>query len=138
MGTEKYPSENEYDEYLSKNGGSSNASTGEDDTTYYFDVNNEAFEGALDRFAQFFISSLFDENSVEREIKAVDSEFSKNKNNDTWRLIRFFQFLLNPQSPFSQFSTGNKDSLNHMKAHDDNLNDEDIEKEYLNRRVQTS
>jgi hypothetical protein len=25
-----------------------------------------------------------------------------------------------------------------MKAHDDNLNDEDIEKEYLNRRVQTS
>ena len=31
-----------------------------------------------------------------------------------------------------------KDSLNHMKAHDDNLNDEDIEKEYLNRRVQTS
>ena len=31
-----------------------------------------------------------------------------------------------------------KNSLNHMKAHDDNLNDEDIEKEYLNRRVQTS
>ena len=118
MGTEKYPSENEYDEYLSKNGGSSNASTGEDDTTYYFDVNNEAFEGALDRFAQFFISSLFDENSVEREIKAVDSEFSKNKNNDTWRLIRFFQILLNPQSPFSQVSTGNKDSLNHKDIRD--------------------
>jgi hypothetical protein len=31
-----------------------------------------------------------------------------------------------------------KNSLNHMKAHDDSLNDEDIEKEYLNRRVQTS
>ena len=111
MGTEKYPKENDYEEYLSKNGGDSNASTAADKTTFYFDVNNEAFEGAIDRFAQFFISSKFNESSVEREINAVDSEFSKNKNNDTWRLNQFFKSLLNPQSPFSQFSTGNKETL---------------------------
>ena len=68
MGIEKYPDENDYKDYLSKNGGASNAFTKLDKTVYYFFVNNTAFEGALDRFAQFFISSKFSESSVEREI----------------------------------------------------------------------
>ena len=67
MGSKKYPSENEYGEYLSKNGGSSNAYTEEDKTIFFFDVSNEAFEGALDRFAQFFISSIFSAGSVDQE-----------------------------------------------------------------------
>ena len=113
MGTEKYPSENDYDDYLSKNGGFSNAFTKDDKTVFYFDVNNEAFEGALDRFSQFFICSLFSEGSVEREINAVDSEFSKNKNNDTWRLDQLFRSQLNKESPFSQFHSGNKETLNY-------------------------
>lgn len=49
MGTQKYPSENEYNKYLSEHGGSSNAYTAADHTNYYFDVAPEAFEGALDR-----------------------------------------------------------------------------------------
>ena len=113
LGTEKYPEENEYDDYLTKNGGDSNAYTDIDKTIYYFNVNNDAFEGALDRFAQFFISSKFYKDSVEREINAVDSEFSNNKNNDTWRLDQLFTSQLNPQSPFSQFHTGSKETLNH-------------------------
>ena len=91
MGTEKYPSENDYEDYLSKNGGTSNAFTSIDKTVYYFNVDNKGFEGALDRFAQFFISSKFSEGSVEREINAINSEFSKNKNNDTWRLDQLFR-----------------------------------------------
>ena len=113
LGTEKYPSENDYDDYLTKNGGESNAYTDDDKTIYYFNVNNDAFEGALDRFSQFFISPKFNKDSVEREINAVDSEFSKNKNNDPWRLDQFFKSQLNPKSPFSQFHTGNKDTLNY-------------------------
>ena len=66
MGTEKYPSENDYDGFLSKNGGESNAFTDMDKTVYYFNVDNDAFESALDRFAQFFIASKFSEWSVER------------------------------------------------------------------------
>ena len=113
MGTEKYPSENDYEDYLSKNGGESNAYTDLDKTVYYFNVDNDAYEGALDRFAQFFISSKFSEGSVEREINAINSEFSKNKNNDTWRMYNFFKSQLNPKSPFSQFSTGNLETLSH-------------------------
>jgi insulysin len=51
MGTDKYPLENAYSNYLSKNSGTSNASTSTDRTIYYFDVSNEGFEGALDIFA---------------------------------------------------------------------------------------
>ena len=32
-----------------------------ENTNYYFDVKQEFFEGALDRFAQFFIKPLFDQ-----------------------------------------------------------------------------
>jgi insulysin len=73
MGTCKYPSENEYSKYLSEKGGSSNAFTAGEHTNYYFDVNSPHLEGALDLFAQFFISPLFLESCQNRELLAVDS-----------------------------------------------------------------
>jgi insulysin len=36
-------------------------------------VNYEYLDGALDRFAQFFISPLFKPDANDRELKAVDS-----------------------------------------------------------------
>ena len=38
LGTEKYPAENEYEDYLGRNGGMSNAYTDMEDTNYYFNV----------------------------------------------------------------------------------------------------
>ena len=111
MGTTKYPSENEYASYLSKYSGSSNASTSSDRTIYYFTVSNEGFEGALDRFAQFFISPLFNEGSVEREITAIDNEFSKNINNDSYRFTQLKNSQMKKESVFNRFSTGNKQTL---------------------------
>ena len=118
MGTKKYPSENEYEDYLSKNGGESNAYTDLDKTIYYFDVDNDAFEGAIDRFAQFFICPTFNEGSVERELLAVDSEHCKNKNLDDWRFYELFISQLAEDSVFNKFSTGNKETLNHPDIRD--------------------
>ena len=118
MGTEKYPSEEEYGDYLSKNGGNSNAFTDLDKTIFYFDVDNEHFEGALDRFAQFFISPKFNEGSVERELNAIDSEFSKEKTDDEWRICQIFRSELVKDSPFTNFATGNKQTLNHPNIRD--------------------
>ena len=111
MGTEKYPSENDYQDYLSKNSGLSNAFTAPDRTVYYFQVSNEGFEGAIDRFAQFFISPTFNEGSVEREINAIDNEFSKNLNNDGWRFMQLKYNDSKKDSVFNKFSTGNKSTL---------------------------
>ena len=61
----------------------------------------------------FFISPRFNEGSVEREINAVNSEYSKNKNNDTWKNYQLFKSELAKDSSFTKFSTGNKETLNH-------------------------
>ena len=45
-------------------------------TNYHFDVKPNALHGALDRFAQFFIDPLCKADALEREVMAVDNEFS--------------------------------------------------------------
>ncbi|MEQ2210136.1 hypothetical protein XENOCAPTIV_008851 [Xenoophorus captivus] len=54
LGTEKYPKENEYSQFLSEHAGSSNAFTSGEHTNYYFDVSHEHLEGALDRYICLF------------------------------------------------------------------------------------
>jgi insulysin len=66
---------------------------------------------ALDRFAQFFIKPLFLEDTLDRELRAVDSENKKNLQSDTWRLHQLNKSLSNPKHPFCHFSTGNYDTL---------------------------
>ncbi|XP_056465442.1 insulin-degrading enzyme isoform X1 [Gadus chalcogrammus] len=111
LGTEKYPKENEYSQFLSEHAGSSNAFTSGEHTNYYFDVSHEHLEGALDRFAQFFLCPLFDESCKDREVNAVDSEHEKNLMNDAWRLFQLEKATGNPEHPFSKFGTGNKLTL---------------------------
>ena len=104
LGTDKYPSENEYEKFISAHGGMCNAFTSDDHTNYHFDIAPEhlhvrtfqlnsawwvhfrTFQGALDRLAQFFLSPLFTESATEREVMAIDSENSNNLQNDAWRL----------------------------------------------------
>ncbi|MGH0118605.1 UNVERIFIED_CONTAM: hypothetical protein FKN15_050114 [Acipenser sinensis] len=111
LGTEKYPKENEYSQFLSEHAGSSNAFTSGEHTNYYFDVSHEHLGGALDRFAQFFLCPLFDESCKDREVNAVDSEHEKNLMNDAWRLFQLEKATGNPNHPFSKFGTGNKLTL---------------------------
>lgn len=111
LGNEKYPSENDYSEYLSKHSGHSNAFTGMDDTVYYFDVHPSALDGALDRFSQFFISPLFSESCTDREIRAVDSENSKNLQTDVWRMFQLDKATSSRSHSYWRFGTGNLKTL---------------------------
>lgn len=45
-------------------------------TTYYFDVSPDCLRGALDRFAQFFTCPLVKQDAMEREVEAVNNEFT--------------------------------------------------------------
>ena len=122
MGTKKYPVENDYSQYLSAHSGSSNAYTGATSTNYYFEVAAKPAEdgernapsplyGALDRFAQFFIDPLFLSSTLDRELRAVDSENKKNLQSDQWRLHQLEKSLSNPNHPYCHFSTGNFEVL---------------------------
>lgn len=49
LGTEKYPTENEYQKFLCQNAGSANAFTANDHTCYFFDVAPGKLQQALER-----------------------------------------------------------------------------------------
>jgi insulysin len=63
------------------------------------------------RFAQFFISPLFDPSSTERELLAVDSENQKNLQSDMWRIDQLEKSTCRPDHPYSKFGTGNLSTL---------------------------
>lgn len=111
LGTEKYPDENSYSEFLNKHGGNSNAFTACEHTNYHFEVLPDYLEDALDRFAQFFIAPLFTSSSTDRELMAVDSENKKNLQNDSWRLYQLSKSLAKSTHPFHKFGTGNETTL---------------------------
>ncbi|KAI8370689.1 Metalloenzyme, LuxS/M16 peptidase-like protein [Radiomyces spectabilis] len=111
MGTKKYPKENDYYSYLSEHSGYANASTGTENTNYYFEVGHQWLEGALDRFAHFFIDPLFSDSCTERELRAVDSEHKKNLQSDCWRIAQVEKTLSNPNHPWRHFETGNLETL---------------------------
>ncbi|PSC73920.1 Zinc-peroxisomal [Micractinium conductrix] len=109
--SEKYPEEDEYSKFVLEHGGHTNAYTSNESTNYHFDVNWDALEPALDRFAQFFICPLISADGVDREAKAVDSEHGKNLNSDPWRKLQLWKATANKGHPFARFSTGSFHTL---------------------------
>lgn len=114
MGSSKYPSENAYDDYLDHHGGESNASTDLEMTNFVFDVNVEHLEGALDRFASFFIAPLIRKGAMSREVRAVDSEYSMALQKDQERLDQIKHTLMQSDHPLNTFTAGNQESLSSM------------------------
>ena len=112
LGTNKYPVEDEYVKFLTNNGGSRNAATGEDYTYYYFDVKNDGLNNALDIFSEFFKEPHFTQSATDREINAIESEFKKNLNNEMRRLHQIEKTELAAKgSALARFATGNLKSL---------------------------
>ena len=111
---------------MTAHNGYSNAYTASTETNYYFEISasseagsetvangapSSPLYGALDRFAQFFIAPLFLSSTLDRELKAVDSENKKNLQSDTWRLNQLGKSLSSPKHPYHHFSTGNLETL---------------------------
>ena len=111
LGTKQYPVENSFSQFLSSSGGSSNAFTDSEHTNFYFDTSSSQFPQALERFATFFSSALLSESGVSRELNAIESEHSKNLQNDNFRAYQLEKSRANPNHPFSKFYTGNKATL---------------------------
>lgn len=111
LGTKKYPEVGTFKKYLNQNSGRSNAYTSSDETNYFFQSTHESFDGALDRFSDFFKAPLFDKKYAEREVNAVSSEHDKNKLSDGWRKNQVMSLTAGEGHPLRRFSTGNKETL---------------------------
>jgi secreted Zn-dependent insulinase-like peptidase len=106
MGSTKYPTENEYHQFISNNGGDLNAATGFKETTYYFTIVDTELEGALDRFSSIFIDPLMSESAIEREIESMESEFQMRKNNDYIRWWQILYSMVEDGNPANVFIPG--------------------------------
>ncbi|EDO31509.1 predicted protein [Nematostella vectensis] len=111
MGSEKYPDENSFDAFIKKHGGNSNAFTDCERTVFVFDVRRKHFREALDRFAQFFICPLLKSGSIEREIKAVESEYRMSYQNDQVKKMQLLQSLARDGHPYRKFLWGSESTL---------------------------
>ena len=111
LGTEKYPDHGEYQQFIKSHGGSHNAFTAFQDTNYFFDVQAEHLEDALDRFAEQFSAPLFTPELVDRERRAVHSEFSAKQKDDSRRFYSVKKAVSNPDHAFHQFAVGNLTTL---------------------------
>jgi insulysin len=111
LGTEKYPRAGEYQEFINDHGGSHNAYTAYGNTNYFFSVRHEYLEQALDRFAQFFIAPLFNEELVKRERVIVHSEYSARSDSEGRRTWAARRQVMNPAHPMSRFAVGSLQTL---------------------------
>lgn len=111
LGTKKYPDSGEYHAFINQHGGNNNAWTGTEQTNFFFSIDAEVFEQSLDRFSQFFIAPLFNQELVDRERHAIESEFSLKLKDDVRRTYQVQKESVNPAHPFSKFSVGNLSTL---------------------------
>ncbi|MEY8204568.1 MAG: insulinase family protein [Bermanella sp.] len=111
LGTESYPVAGDYQAFISQHGGRHNAFTAAEHTNYFFEIEHQQLQGALDRFSRFFYQPLFGEDYVQREKEAVNGEY-KSKYQDDYRRIQYvLKSLMNPEHPASHFATGNLQTL---------------------------
>ena len=111
LGTEKYPTPDEYQKFISDHGGSHNAFTSLEHTNYFFDIQAVYLEEALDRFSQQFTAPLFNADYVEREVNAVHSEYTAKIKDDGRRFFEALKTTLAKGHPYSKFSVGNLQTL---------------------------
>jgi len=111
LGSERYPTINEYSKFMTQNGGHTNAYTSQDSTVYGFEVNDKAFEEALDRLGDVMRAPLLDATYADKERHTVTAEHKTYYDNDMRKLYALQRYTLNPEHPMARFSTGDLTTL---------------------------
>lgn len=113
MGSQKYPKENEFDQFIKNRSGFDNAMTEVEHTIFYIKIGDDHLAGALDRFAQLFIAPLMLPECMEREMEAVESEFQNDVDEDVFRISQIYASMVYNGHPAANFTWGNLKTLKH-------------------------
>lgn len=111
LGSKSYPGPEEYQSFITRNGGQTNAGTGYTSTTYMMEVDPPAFAQALRRMADTLANPLLDPVYADKERNAVHAEMESKKHSDGRRLAMLMLSTLNPTHPATRFSGGNLETL---------------------------
>lgn len=110
MGSESYPVAGDFERFVGLHGGQANAYTAISHTNFHFDINARELEGALDRFANFFVAPRFDIEQVDAESNAIHAEFLARFSSPERRKRDVLSSVAAGLSP-ARFGSGNIDSL---------------------------
>ncbi|OCG08137.1 pitrilysin [Gilliamella sp. wkB178] len=111
MGSRKYPQPASFSQFLNQHAGSYNASTAAHRTAFYFEVENSAFDSALDYLADAIAEPILDPQFADKERNAVNAEMTMARSNDGFRIGQVDSETINQQHPAAQFSGGNLQTL---------------------------
>lgn len=123
MGTERYPDPAEYAGFMSQHNGAYNAYTWLDITNYMFEINNNVYDEALDRFSDFFKSPKFYPEYSDKERNAVNAEQSMRREMDFLGQFELMRRMFGDH-PSNRFLAGSLESLSDKpdsKLHDEML-----------------
>ncbi len=124
LGTDRYPDTKGYSDFMTKNGGAHNAYTWLDITNYMFKVNNDAYDEALDRFADFFKSPKLYPEYTDKEKNAVNAEWSMRREMDFFGQFKLARKMMGSH-PANRFLIGNLETLGDKEG--SNLHQQTVE-----------
>lgn len=111
LGSASYPGPEEYQTFINRNGGRTNASTGYTFTSYMMEVDPPAFAEALGRMADTLAKPLLNPVYADKERNAINAEMEALKYNDGRRMAMLMFSTLNPAHPAARFTGGNLETL---------------------------
>jgi secreted Zn-dependent insulinase-like peptidase len=107
LGNNEFTEPNAFNDFIATHGGSINALTGTEYSSYFYEIAAEYEQQALTHLYAMLRKPLFCEALIEKEINAIDAEFLLKQKDDLRRLYQVHKETCNPEHPFSQFSVGN-------------------------------
>ncbi|XP_003746382.1 insulin-degrading enzyme [Galendromus occidentalis] len=111
MGSKKYPSEGALKTFVYGHGGNYNGFTKDDSTCYYFSVEADYLEGAVEILSDMFKQPLIQQSSSKREVHAVDTEYRRGLKTDYWRNLQIDKLTSDQTHDYHKFSVGNQKTL---------------------------
>ncbi|CAK74951.1 unnamed protein product (macronuclear) [Paramecium tetraurelia] len=112
VGSDKYPRPDYFDELLAKGAGRSNAYTDAQPILIIILklLHNTQIKPQI-HLLIFLLILLFNEDLVEREKNAVNSEYEMDVSSEDWKIQNLFTLFADPKHPASRFSLGNDEVL---------------------------
>ncbi|MFT6989734.1 MAG: secreted Zn-dependent insulinase-like peptidase [Paraglaciecola sp.] len=111
LGNDEFTAANAFNDFIATHGGSINALTGTEFSSYFYEITAEYEQQALTHLYAMLTKPLFCEDFIEKEINAIDAEFLLKQKDDLRRLYQVHKETCNPAHAFSQFSVGNRQTF---------------------------
>lgn len=117
-GTEKRPGKEQIAEEIRSFGGSINAGTYYDQTSYYIVTPSEHVEKAIEIESDMFLRGLFDADELARELEVIIQESHQNRDRPTYQLLQSLYAQAYDEHRIRRWRIGSDETLRSFRRED--------------------